>query len=250
MERATLTTVSKPESDIDLLLNTYFSMSTGDSKPSSQDKRRPKASAHVTGKNLTSKEDNSRSDAELLTGARAGDNEACRIIVERYQRLLYSIAYKFLGDHSEADDAVQQVFIRFFEKSGRLRNAKALKTYLARSTSNECIDRLRRAKRRQTVSLEVLGAAEILTLEDAQTPQKDVKRKELAALIQWALDQLSERQRKVVVLSFTEGLSYAEIAEVLKCEEVTVRTHLHRARKKLQKLLGPRIRGLEAEFVR
>ncbi len=190
------------------------------------------------------------SDADLLAGVRAGDFQACRAIVERYQRLLYSISYKFLGDHGEADDAVQQVFIRFFEKAGRLRRAKALKTYLARSVTNECIDRLRRVKRRQTVSLEELGAAETLVLEDGQTPQKSAERKELAALIQWALGQLSFRQRRVVVLSVTEGLSYAEIAEVLGCEEVTVRTHLHRARKRLQKLLGPRLRDLEAGFVR
>lgn len=190
------------------------------------------------------------SDADLLAGVRAGDFQACRAIVERYQRLLYSISYRFLGDHGEADDAVQQVFIRFFEKAARLRRAKALKTYLARSVTNECIDRLRRAKRRPTVSFEELGAAEALAIEDGQTPEKSAERKELAALIQWALGQLSFRQRRVVVLSFTEGLSYAEIAEVLGCEEVTARTHLHRARKRLQELLGPRLRELEAGFVR
>ena len=217
----------------------YFSMSTEPGSGSSNNKMEAAAGR-----------EGFPSDADLLAGVRAGDSQACRAIVERYQRLLYSISYKFLGDHGEADDAVQQVFIRFFEKAGRLRKAKALKTYLARSVTNECIDRLRRVKRRQTVSLEELGAAETLALEDGQTPQKSAERKELAALIQWALGQLSFRQRRVVVLSVTEGLSYAEIAEVLGCEEVTVRTHLHRARKRLQKLLGPRLRDLEAGFVR
>lgn len=226
---------------IDRLLHSYLTMSTGDSKPSSESKKEMEATPGRV-------ENGFPSDAELLAGARAGDARACRAIVYRYQRLLYSIAYRLLGDHGEADDAVQQVFIRFFEKTGRLRRARALKTYLARSTTNECIDRLRRLKRRQTISLEGLGAAETLALEDAQTPQESIKRKEFAALIKWALAQLSEKQRKVVVLSFTEGLSYAEIAEVLGCEEVTVRTHLHRARKRLQKLLGPRLGDLEAGF--
>jgi RNA polymerase sigma-70 factor (ECF subfamily) len=228
---------------IDRLLRSYLSMSTEDSRPSSENKKEMEATSDRMG-------DGFPSDADLLAGARAGDSRACRAIVERYQRLLYSIAYKLLGDHGEADDAVQQVFIRFFEKVDRLRRAKALKTYLARSTTNECIDRLRRLKRRQTISLEGLGAAETLAVEDAQTPQENIKRKELAALIQWALAQLSVKQRKVVVLSFTEGLSYAEIAEVLGCEEVTVRTHLHRARARLRKLLGPRLGDLEAGFGR
>lgn len=227
------------QNTLDSLLRGYLSMSTEPRNGSSN--RKVESAAGREGL---------ASDADLLAGVRAGDFQACRAIVERYQRLLYSISYKFLGDHGEADDAVQQVFIRFFEKTGRVRKAKALKTYLARSVTNECIDRLRRVKRRQTVSLEDLGAAEMLAIEDGQTPQKSAKRKELAALIQWALGQLSLRQRRVVVLSFTEGLSYAEIAEVLGCEEVTVRTHLHRARKRLQELLGPRLRDLEAGFVR
>jgi RNA polymerase sigma-70 factor (ECF subfamily) len=245
VKECTLLTASKTVSGnpIDRLLRSYLSMSTGDSKPSSENKKEMEATSGRV-------ENGFPSDAELLVGARAGDSWAFRAIVHRYQRLLYSIAYRLLGDHGEADDAVQQVFIRFFEKTGRLRRARALKTYLARSTTNECIDRLRRLKRRQTVSLEGLGAAETLPLEDAQTPQESIRRKELAALIQWALAQLSAKQRKVVVLSFTEGLSYAEIAEVLGCEEVTVRTHLHRARKKLQKLLGPRLGDLEAGFGR
>lgn len=185
-------------------------------------------------------------DAEILAGIRAGDMQAFRALVERYQRLLYSIAYGLMNDHGEADDVVQQVFIRFFEKAERVRRAQALKTYLARSVTNECIDRLRKTKRRKTISLDELGIPELLPLEDGRTPQDTMKRKELRELIQWALDQLSIRQRKVVVLTFTEGLTYGEIAEVLKCEEVTVRTHLHRARKRLQELLGPRLRAMEA----
>ncbi|MEA3310770.1 MAG: RNA polymerase sigma factor [candidate division WOR-3 bacterium] len=241
MKECTLLGSSKTaaQNTLDSLLRGYFSMSTEPRNGSSNRKMETAAGREEL-----------PSDADLLAGVRAGDTQACRVIVERYQRLLYSISYKFLGDHGEADDAVQQVFIRFFEKAGRLRRAKALKTYLARSVTNECIDRLRRIKRRQTVSLEELGAAETLALEDGQTPQKSAERKELAALIQWALGQLSLRQRRVVVLSVTEGLSYAEIAEVLGCEEVTVRTHLHRARKRLQKLLGPRLHDLEAGFVR
>lgn len=176
---------------------------------------------------------------------------SCRLLVERYQRLLYSIAYGLVGDHSEADDAVQEVFIRFFEKAHRkVRKPGALKTYLARSTTNECIDRLRRMKRKPTVSLDGLEAVETIPFEDGRTPQEDMRRKELGELINWALGELSVRQRKVIILSLTEGLSYTEIAEVLECEEVTVRTHLHRARKRLQKLLGPRLRELEAGLIK
>jgi len=190
------------------------------------------------------------SDAELLEGIRRGDMQAHRAVVERYQRLLYSIAYGMLGDHAEADDAVQEVFIRFFRKADKVRDAEALKSYLARSTTNECIDRLRRAKRRPLVSLEGSGISWTLAEPAGRTPEDRMRRKELEALIRWALDQLSLRQRRVIVLSLTEGLSYAEIAKVLGCEEVTVRTHLHRARKRLQELLGPRLRDLEAGFVR
>lgn len=187
-------------------------------------------------------------DAELVERVRHGDGEACRIVVERYQRLLYSIAYGVVGEHSEADDVVQQVFIRFFENVEKVRRPQALKTYLARSATNEAIDRLRRFRRRKTVSLEDLGDAETLALKDGRTPEESMRRKQLEALIHWALTRLSDTQKRVVVLTYTEGLSYAEIAQVLGCEEVTVRTHLHRARKRLQELLGPRLRDLERGF--
>jgi RNA polymerase sigma-70 factor (ECF subfamily) len=170
------------------------------------------------------------------------------MLVERYQRLLYSIAYGMLKDHGEADDVVQQVFIRFFEKPERVRKARAVKTYLARSATNESIDRIRKARRRKTISLESMGAAEILALEDGKTPEKNIQQQKLSAVLQWALDQLSVKQRRVIILSFTEGLNYTEIAEILGCEEVTVRTHLHRARKRLRELLEPRLRELEAGF--
>lgn len=191
----------------------------------------------------------SPSDTELVSRVKTGDGEACRFVVERYQRLLYSIAYGILGEHSEADDVVQQIFIRFFENVEKVRRPEALKTYLARSATNEAIDRLRRFRRQKTLSLEDLGDAETLALEDGRTPEESMRRKRLDALIHWALAQLSATQQKVVVLSFTEGLSYTEISQVLECEEVTVRTHLHRARRKLQELLGPRLRDLEAGFV-
>lgn len=192
----------------------------------------------------------SPSDAELVARIREGDMQACQIVVERYQRLLYSIAYGLVSDHSEASDIIQQVFIRFFEKVDKVRNPEALKTYLARSTTNESIDRLRKVKRRRTVSLDDIKAQETLPLKDGRTPERHVKRKEIAKLIRWAISKLSKTQQQVVVLSFIEGLSYAEIAQILKCEEVTVRTHLHRARKRLQELLGPRLREMEAGFAR
>lgn len=191
-----------------------------------------------------------RSDAELVADIRRGSDDASREIVERYKRLLYSIAYGFLGDHSEADDVVQQVFVRFFENVERMRKADALKTYLARSATNESIDRLRRAKRRKTISLEDMGDEEAISLEDGRTPDEHRRRAELREEINWALSQLSERQKRVAVLSFVDELSYEEIARVLDCEEVTVRTHLHRARKRLQELLAPRLRDMEAGFAK
>jgi len=227
------------------LLGYPLLMSTDNSNSSSESKRARRLSLQNNGEGVA------LTDAELLAGIGAGDAKASRILVERYQRLLYSIAYGLMGDHSAADDVVQEVFIRFFEKAYRkVRRPQALKTYLARSTTNECIDRLRRAKRRRTVSLEAMEAAETLAGKDGQTPMERMKRKELGELINWALDQLSVRQRKVIVLSFSEGLSYAEIAQVLDCEEVTVRTHLHRARQRLQKILGPHLSEFEKGLLR
>ncbi|MBD3286688.1 sigma-70 family RNA polymerase sigma factor [candidate division WOR-3 bacterium] len=229
------------------LLGYHLLMSTYSSQSSSENRRGSHSAVRVsTG---TRGEEITLTDAELLAGIKAGDVKASRLLVERYQRLMYSIAYGLMGDHSAADDVVQEVFIRFFEKAHRkVRKPQALKTYLARSTTNECIDRLRRAKRRRTLSLEALEVSEIMSDDDTQTPTESMKRKELGELINRALDQLSVRQRKVVILSFTEGLSYSEIAEVLGCEEVTVRTHLHRARQRLQKILGPHLHEFEVGF--
>ncbi|GEM_PF-180889 len=188
------------------------------------------------------------SDADILEGIRTGEQKAFRMLVQRYQRLVYSIAYGFTANHGDADDVVQQVFIRFFEKKDRVRKASALKTYLARMTTNLCIDRSRKAKRRKTVSLDAINTEDALPQCDLKTPEGLHKRQFVAESIKKAMAQLSWKQRKVVVLSLLEGFTYAEIAEVLKCREVTVRTHLYRARKRLQKMLEPHLKEFGVGF--
>ncbi len=182
-------------------------------------------------------------DLALVARAKAGDDEAFRALVVRYQRKVYAVALGIVKDPDIAWDVAQEAFVRVHEHLADFKGESAFSTWVFRIATHLGID----AVRRERVSLkddvdEVretdLGGGEgILATPLGTDPQETVLRRELLGKIHDALEALPEKHRTILVLREIEGLSYEELAERLGIHKGTVMSRLFHARKKMQAAL-------------
>ncbi len=173
-------------------------------------------------------------EAELITAAKTGDQEAFRQLVERYQGAVYNLAYRMLGIPEEAEDAAQEIFVRIYRQLERYDPTRKFSTWTLVIATNYCIDQLRR-RRMQLVPLENI----IPWARDREAgPEAEALGQESRDEVQRLIRELPEKYRAPLVLRYWEDLSCAEIAEILGVPEGTVKTQIHRARKALGKLLA------------
>jgi RNA polymerase sigma-70 factor (ECF subfamily) len=182
-------------------------------------------------------------DETLIERARAGNVPAFNGLVERYQGLAYSVAYRTLNDAEAAADATQDAFLAAFSGLKGFRGG-SFKAWLLRIVTNACFDAGRRAQRRPASSLDHLieergESASDRIVDTEPEPEGEALRAELVEDIQAALLQLPFDQRTAVVLSDLHGLSYDEIAEATSVSLGTVKSRIARGRGKLRELLRP-----------
>jgi RNA polymerase sigma-70 factor (ECF subfamily) len=156
--------------------------------------------------------------------------------VEHYQRPVYSLAFRMLGNGHDAEDAAQEAFVRAYRSLGAYDPARPFGTWLLSITAHHCIDRLRR-RRMTEVSLDELPPWRPVVAE-ADDPARGVERTERAERIQRLLAALPEDYRLVIVLRYWHELGYAEIARMIDDTESAVKSRLHRARRQLAELLA------------
>lgn len=172
-------------------------------------------------------------EAFLIERAGEGDQAAFGALVERYQNAVYNLAYRMLGSPEEAEDAAQEIFVRIYRQLARYDPGRKFSTWVLTIATNYCIDQLRR-RRMQFVPLENI----IPWARARETgPEGEALDREARDEVQRLLRDLPEKYRAVLVLRYWQDLSCAEIADVLKLPEGTVKTQLHRARKALGQLL-------------
>jgi RNA polymerase sigma-70 factor, ECF subfamily len=186
-------------------------------------------------------------EAALIQRCAAGEQGACAELVASHERMVYQLAFHLLGDRDEALDVSQEVFLRVFRTLPSFRGQSALRTWIYRIVINQARNRQRwwrRRRRSDQVQLEqhVLEHGELRQQTDADSPDRALARKELAARLWAALDQLPFDQRTVMVLREIDGLSYDEIADSLDVAIGTVKSRLTRARQTLRREL----RGMHA----
>lgn len=182
----------------------------------------------------------------VLRAAQGGDVAAFNTLVVVYQRQLFNVCCRTLGDSEDAADATQDALLSAFRALKTFHGpAVGLRSWLLRIAVNACYDHLRRRQRRPADSLDALGsnvsehevsAAERLVDPD-QTPEQRSLSAEMAQTIQGAIDRLSPDQRLTVILCDVQGLSYDEVAEAMSVELGTVKSRLSRARGQLRELL-------------
>lgn len=165
----------------------------------------------------------------LINAAAAGDDDAFTKIVERYQVPVYNLCYRLLGNHGDAEDASQEVFMKAYRGLGKYDLQRPFISWLLAIAYNQCIDRLRR-RRVTWVGLEAL-----LDRPDPQsrTPEVALEARNGAEGVQKVLTTLSVKDRAVLVLRYWYDYSYDEIAETLSLTNSAVKSRLHRARREL-----------------
>jgi len=163
--------------------------------------------------------------------ARTGDAEAFSHLVEAYQRPVFNLAYRMLGNPTEAEDAAQETFLRVYAKLGQYDPERKFSTWILSIANNHCIDRLR--KRRVTL-LSIDDNPVLQNLEgDSILPEHAVLQREQAQELQALLGKLAPDYRTPLILRYWQEYSYQEIADTMQISLSAVKTRLFRARQQL-----------------
>jgi len=166
-----------------------------------------------------------------LEQARRGDQLAFGKLVQAYQRPVYNLAYRMLGNAAEAEDAAQETFVRMYTKLHTYQPDRKLSSWVLSIASHYCIDRLRR-RRFNWLSLDEEPVAAVLP-SGQRGPEESALRRETRDEVQTLVDRLAPGYRVPLILRYWHELSYAEIAEVMGLSVQAVKSRLHRARLQL-----------------
>jgi RNA polymerase sigma-70 factor (ECF subfamily) len=191
-------------------------------------------------------------ETNLLNRAREGDIEAFNDLQRQLEPSVRRFVRRLIGNSDLEDDLVQVVFIALYQHMGRIDPPEYLRPYLYRMARNRCYDELRRQGRYQIRSLDDEAMELHVSFVSAQeTPsQEDAAYWLLLALeVREAMEQLPELQRQALILYAEEGLTYAEIAEVMETSSGTIKSRIHHAKKSLRRRLRPEtLQALDEAF--
>jgi len=172
--------------------------------------------------------------ADVIQACQRGDDEAFRVLFEGHKDRVYSIALRYSGDSAAAMDIAQDTFLKLLSSIQQFRGDASFESWLYRLVVNCCLDYHRKRRRFLPLlddAIEVFRAPRESALHDLLCEEQQERVQQLVA-------QLPEEQRMVVVLRYTEDLSYEEIAELLGCRRGTVASRLNRAHKALERRLS------------
>ncbi len=181
-------------------------------------------------------------EAALILEAQRGDLDAFNRLVLAYQDMVYSQAYRMMGESTAAEDAAQDAFIAAYRKLGTYRGG-SFKAWLLRIVTNNCYDELRRRKRRPTAPLEPTDndddeiESPRWMADPSETPEERAERQELARALQHCLNDLPDEFRAVVALVDLQGMDYTEAAAAVGKPLGTVKSRLARARTRMRDCL-------------
>lgn len=178
-----------------------------------------------------------RSEKRLIALLKQRDERAFEEFVKIYSTNVFNIAFRMLGNRAEAEDISQDIFITVFKRIHTFRGDSSLSTWLYRVTVNHCKNRIKYlARRHEQQKREYIEAratkkeAERALAGSVHRPDEIVEAMETETMIQKTLESLDEDHRTILVLREIECMTYAEIGQIMKLEEGTVKSKLHRAR--------------------
>ncbi len=179
-------------------------------------------------------------DLQLLRRCQQGDQAALQVLFDRYQKLVYDVAYRMLGTHDDAEELVTEVFLRVWNGCRSFRGQCRVTTWIYQITSNRCLDWIRSRRKRRSEALEDLVAPESLAdyqSGPADQPEQAYLKEEELQQLQEALGKLPAEDRLLVTLYHLQGHSYDEIHEITGIRHVNIKSKLFRARQRLKQHL-------------
>jgi RNA polymerase sigma-70 factor, ECF subfamily len=177
-------------------------------------------------------------DTDLISRAAGGDGSAFQALVERHRSMVYRVAYQFAGNHHDAEDIAQEVFIKVYRSLDRFRQDAQLSSWLYRIVMNACIDHRRRHSPAGSAPFSEEAEQKMLnTPEETPGPEDRAYAGELGDVLERAIATLPKGQRIVFVMRHHQGLKLCEIAEALGLAEGTVKRQLHAAVHRLRQAL-------------
>lgn len=171
-------------------------------------------------------------DVAIVDACLKGDREAFGTLIDRYERKMFNVAFRVVGDHEDAMDATQQAFVKAYEKLGTFNRSYRFFSWIYRIVLNESLNIVTRRKRFAELDED--------TTVSTKTPEENYGETELGRHIQGALQVLKPDYRTVVILKHLQELSYQEISEILDLPEKTVKSRLFTARRQLKEILSKR----------
>ncbi|HEY3782403.1 MAG TPA: sigma-70 family RNA polymerase sigma factor [Fimbriimonadaceae bacterium] len=180
------------------------------------------------------------SDIALVKRAREGDFTAFEILFERHRQLVYRFAYQMASKRDDAEDIVQEAFVRAYQNLGKYRDEAKFTTWLLRIVTNLCTDMARMSTRRQTLEQqEATGSLLWMTQGDVDDPVENLSQDMRAGALRKALNAMPAHHRTVIILRDLEEKEYSEIAEILGCTVGGAKLRVLRARRALRDRIAP-----------
>ena len=195
------------------------------------------------------------SEQLLLERSKAGDVAAFETLIEAYQKKIFNLAYRIVGNYDDAGDLAQEALIRIFSSIAGFKEQSSFSTWVYRITTNVCLDDIRKKKNRKVISLDEEihvedGEMKRQIMSDDPLPDEGAEKEEMRHLVNDAINTLPEEQRLVISLRDIQGLTYDEIAEVLDCPSGTVKSRINRARQALKNVLLKKRELFNEEYVK
>jgi RNA polymerase sigma-70 factor (ECF subfamily) len=183
-------------------------------------------------------------DSDLVARSAGGDAAAFQALVERHRSMVYRVAYQFAGNHHDAEDIAQEVFIKVYRSLDRFRQDAQMTSWLYRIVMNACIDHRRRQRPAAVAAFGDEAEQRMLnTPEETPDPEDRAYAGELGEVLESEIARLPQGQRMVFIMRHHHGLKLSEIADALGLAEGTVKRQLHaaihRLRGRLRAMLTP-----------
>jgi RNA polymerase sigma-70 factor, ECF subfamily len=174
-------------------------------------------------------------DAEIAAGVARGDEGAIRLLMRRNNQALFRTARAILKDDAEAEDALQEAYLKAFRAIGAFRADSKLSTWLIRIVANEALGRLRKARRGAEIivldpDVDIETRTDMTTRESDAQPEREARRAEARRIMERKIDELPDAFRTVFMMRAVEEMTVEETAAALEIPEATVRTRFFRAR--------------------
>ena len=182
-------------------------------------------------------------DEEVVARVRAGDVALFEVLMRRHNQRVYRVARAILGNDTEAEDVMQEAYVRAYLHLDQFESRAKFSTWLARIAVHEALARVRKSARLESLESDVDSETDMSPepISNTHSPEEQLFRKQMQVLLEAAIDALPRTYRSVFVMREIEEMSTAETAEALGVTEEVIKTRLHRARTMLQSDLYSRV---------